>query len=56
MNRLPDGKTITVSIGIAGSDNETKTYQDIVNNADAAMYQAKTSGKNRVVVHEETKV
>jgi diguanylate cyclase (GGDEF)-like protein len=47
---LPDGSTVTVSIGVASCDNRTKTYRDIVEQADAALYQVKRSGKNRVEV------
>jgi diguanylate cyclase (GGDEF)-like protein len=47
---LPDGKTVTVSIGVASCGKETGTYQYLVEKADAALYEAKRSGKNRVVV------
>jgi diguanylate cyclase (GGDEF)-like protein len=51
--RLPGGRTLTVSIGVASCGGKTATYQDLVEKADAALYQAKRSGKNRVVVAEE---
>ncbi len=47
---LPDGRVVTVSIGVASSGNSTKTYRDLVERADAALYQVKRSGKNRVEV------
>jgi diguanylate cyclase (GGDEF)-like protein len=48
--RLPDGKTVTVSIGVAACGENTATYQTLVEKADAALYQVKKSGKNRVIV------
>jgi len=48
--RLPDGRTVTVSIGAASCGKRTGTYRDLVEKADAALYNAKRSGKNRVVV------
>ncbi len=41
---------ITVSIGIAGSSLTTSGVQPLLNNADQALYEAKRSGRNRVVV------
>ena len=48
--RLPDGRTVTVSIGVASCGKNIKTYRDLVEKADAALYQVKRSGKNRVEV------
>jgi hypothetical protein len=48
--RLPGGQTVTVSIGVASCEEKTGTYRDFVEKADAALYQAKRSGKNRLVV------
>jgi diguanylate cyclase (GGDEF)-like protein len=48
--RLPGGRTVTVSIGVATCGKNIGTYQDLVEKADAALYQAKKRGKNRVVV------
>ena len=48
--RLPDGRTVTVSIGVASCGKKTGTYRELVEKADAALYQVKRSGKNRVVV------
>lgn len=48
--RLPSGQTVTVSIGVAACGKNTRSYRDLVEQADAALYQVKRSGKNRVVV------
>lgn len=47
---LPSGRTVTVSVGVASCGKTTGTYRDLVEKADAALYQAKRSGKNRVVM------
>ncbi len=39
---------LTVSIGVAVFPRKTKTLEDLVQNADAALYKAKRSGKDRV--------
>lgn len=48
--RLPDGRTVTVSIGVASCGKKTGTSRELVERADAALYQVKRSGKNRVLV------
>ena len=48
--RLPDGQSVTVSIGVASCGKKTRTYRDLVKKADAALYHAKQNGKNRVEV------
>jgi diguanylate cyclase (GGDEF)-like protein len=47
-----DGKrlTITVSIGIAGATLKTSGTESLLNSADQALYNAKHSGRDRVVV------
>lgn len=50
VQRLPDSHAVTVSIGIAACGGNTVTHQQLVEKADTALYQAKRSGKNRVVV------
>lgn len=45
--------TVTVSIGIAVWPNSAETIKDIIIEADKALYEAKQSGKNRVVVREK---
>ena len=43
-----DGKTITVSIGVAASGENVRTSQELVRRADAALYEAKNGGRNRI--------
>ena len=40
----------TVSAGIAIRSTEPQTLQSLLNNADAALYEAKASGRNRVQI------
>jgi len=42
--------SITASIGIASSGQDTTTPEQLLRNADRALYQAKTDGRNRVVM------
>ena len=46
----PDGRQVTISIGVASSSDNTRTAESLVEKADAALYRAKRSGKNRVEV------
>ena len=46
----PDGRQVTVSIGVASCGADTSTAQALVEKADAALYRAKKGGKNRVAV------
>lgn len=48
--RLPGGQIVTVSIGVASCGKTTRTYRNLVEKADAALYHVKRSGKNRVEV------
>ncbi|MEG3640640.1 GGDEF domain-containing protein [Magnetococcus sp. PR-3] len=51
-----DGKalsTITISLGTAQTGGEIDTVTELVAAADAALYQAKAEGRNRVVVFEQ---
>jgi len=41
---------ITVSIGVAANKNSTQTLSSIIENADTALYTAKSEGRNRVVL------
>ncbi|WP_280730184.1 diguanylate cyclase [Halomonas salinarum] len=45
-----DGISTTVSIGVATMVPEDCSYEDTLKRADDALYEAKRSGKNRVVV------
>jgi diguanylate cyclase (GGDEF)-like protein len=49
-----DGNVIstTVSIGVAEGTTATKAFDSIVADADLALYRAKESGRNRVIVHQ----
>lgn len=47
---MPDGRALTVSIGVASCGEDTDTAQSLVEKADAALYRAKKGGKNRVAV------
>jgi len=42
----------TISIGVSEFPLDASTIDELVNNADAAMYRAKRGGKNRVEVYE----
>lgn len=44
------GPMVTVSIGVASCEKKTQTSRELVEKADAALYQAKKKGKNRLVV------
>ncbi|HEY4987021.1 MAG TPA: diguanylate cyclase, partial [Bradyrhizobium sp.] len=46
---LPSRERTTVSIGFASLGNEPCTLTDLVARADAALYAAKSGGRNRVV-------
>lgn len=50
VENLSDGRKVSVSMGVASCGKETGTYQSLVEKADAALYQAKRNGKDRVVV------
>lgn len=45
----PNGAKISASIGVAGIPSTSKTAKDLLANADAALYDAKQAGRNRVV-------
>jgi len=49
----PDGAPITASIGVAERIADgAQAWQDLVEKADARMYQAKQSGRNRIVTQD----
>jgi GGDEF domain-containing protein len=45
---------VTTSIGVAGFDEATPSVDALLRAADAALYQAKREGRNRVVLHDST--
>lgn len=45
------GNVVTISIGVAVAGREMRSSQTVLSEADAALYEAKESGRNRVVVH-----
>ncbi|MDE2135064.1 MAG: PleD family two-component system response regulator [Alphaproteobacteria bacterium] len=49
ISRAPGKLNITISIGIAQSENETDSAEDLLYRADQALYRAKKAGRNRVV-------
>ncbi len=57
-NKSEMSKYLTVSIGISvlGSDDRKTTPQQLVNKADIALYIAKNKGRNRIEVHEDSKI
>ncbi len=44
---------ITVSVGITSYDGNEKTAEELIKNADQAMYAAKNDGKNRIAIFSE---
>ena len=46
--------SVTVSIGVAIIDEQDSRYEDLIRNADLALYRAKAMGRNRVCLAEET--
>ena len=44
-------KHITVSVGISDFKNFNQTFEEVFKNADNALYQAKTNGRNRVFTY-----
>ncbi|MES9834404.1 MAG: diguanylate cyclase [Candidatus Thiodiazotropha sp. DIVDIV] len=45
---------VTISIGVSAIAGEDKSYQDIVVRADQALYQAKRTGRNKVVLYDDS--
>lgn len=48
----PESIAVTASFGVAQLDGHIKQYEDLLKNADTALYVAKEEGRNRVVLYE----
>jgi len=51
---LPD-KKITISVGVAAYPEDADSPNDLINNADTALYKAKKNGRNQVQVYSANK-
>jgi len=51
---ITNNSPITASFGVCDSSS-ADNYEDLLRHADQALYQAKQTGRNRVVIHNETK-
>jgi diguanylate cyclase (GGDEF)-like protein len=49
----PQDITVTASFGVAQLDEDTQRYEDLLKNADMALYMAKEEGRNRVILYEK---
>jgi diguanylate cyclase (GGDEF)-like protein len=47
---------VTISIGVAGPSQARRTLDDLLAAADHALYQAKRSGRDRVVIHADARI
>ncbi len=48
----PGGLAVTASLGVAAAQGSAVNFEEIFRRADAALYEAKREGRNRVVVAE----
>lgn len=46
-------RRVTISVGVSGLTDRMESLEDLIETADKALYQAKSSGKNRVVTSTE---
>lgn len=53
---LPKKTKVTVSIGVSAMHSEADNLEDLLNHADIALYQAKSRGRNRVIVYQEAEI
>lgn len=49
----PEEIAVTASFGVTQLDEDTQRYEDLLKNADTALYIAKEEGRNRVVLYEK---
>jgi diguanylate cyclase (GGDEF)-like protein len=56
MSDSPEGRKITVSLGISELRSDDRGIEDLLKRADAAMYRAKKAGRNRTEVHAEAAI
>ncbi|HEX9759004.1 MAG TPA: diguanylate cyclase [Nitrospiria bacterium] len=52
-DRRLEGGRITVSLGLATFPEDAQTQEELINNADLALYRAKTLGKDQVVLFQK---
>jgi diguanylate cyclase (GGDEF)-like protein len=52
----PAAIQVTISIGVAVPSPASRTLDDLLAAADHALYQAKNSGRDRVIVHADTRI
>jgi len=48
-----DQETLTVSIGVASFPEDGESVEDLIDAADIALYQAKRTGRNKVISYSE---
>ena len=41
---------VTISLGVAGFPSDAKSNAELIKKADEALYQAKKTGKNKVII------
>jgi len=51
---VPEGIAITSSFGVAQLDDHVSRYEDLLKNADKALYTAKEEGRNRVILYKDS--
>jgi len=49
----PEDIDVTGSFGVAQLDDQVTRYEDLLKNADTALYQAKEEGRNRVILYKD---
>ena len=49
----PEDIAVTASFGVVQLDEDTQRYEDLLKNADMALYMAKEEGRNRVILYEK---